>query len=332
MKEKPRSNLLNALIIICSTMLLTVAAVNNLFAQTSDRNYPTRPITCVFPTDAGSMLDTMSRPLLQLVEKILGQPIMVVNKPGGGLIVGLREVLNAKPDGYTIGFGVGNLSYAKLLGIVPFDHKDFDVISIPYYGVPIITVPKSSKFTSVEDIINFSKSNPGKLKVATSTKGGAWWVATRMFAREAKIEINEISQAGGGGAIILQVAGGHVDVAIHGMPEAKSQIEAGNLKVLACFGDRRMPGLAEIATLRELGMNIDFLATNTAVMPKNVDPKIREKIVAAFAEALKNEQYQNFAVKNDATVMGVTGKEAITVLDKQIEDIRPILQEAGLIK
>lgn len=332
MREKQRAYLINVLIIILSTLFVIEADPNNSCAQASDSNYPTRPITCIFPTDAGSMLDTMSRPLLQLVEKKLGQPIMVINKPGGGLIVGLREVLNAKPDGYTIGFGVGNLSYAKLLGIVPFDHRDFDVISIPYYGVPLITVPKESKFNSVDDIIKFSKANPGKLKLATSTKGGAWWVATRMFVREAKIEINEISQAGGGGAIILQVAGGHVDVAIHGMPEAKSQIEAGNLRALACFGQKRIPGLKEVPTLKELGMNIDFLATNTAVMPKNIEPRIRERIVNAFAETVQDKQYQEFAEKNNVSVMGSEGNEAIKILNKQTLDIHPILQEAGLIK
>lgn len=332
MEQKHKSYLSALLLYIWAASLCLFSFSMDAAAQVKDSDFPTRPISCIFPTDAGSMLDTMSRPLLQIVEKKLGQPIMVLNKPGGGLIVGLREVINAKPDGYTIGFGVGNLSYAKLLGIVPFDHRDFDVISIPYYGVPLITVPKDSKFNSVDDIIKFSKANPGKLKLATSTKGGAWWVATRMFAREAKIEINEISQAGGGGAIILQVAGGHVDVAIHGMPEAKSQIEAGNLKVLACFGEKRIPGLKEVPTLKELGMNIDFLATNTAVMPKNVEPRIREKIVNAFAEAVQDKQYQEFSEKNNVSVMGSKGNEAIKILDKQILDIQPILQEAGLIK
>lgn len=294
--------------------------------------YPTRPITCIFPTDAGSMLDNMSRPLLQIVEKTLGQPVMVLNKPGGGLIVGLREVLNAKPDGYTIGFGVGNLSYAKVLGLVPFDHNDFDVISVPYYGVPLITVPKGSSLNSIEDVVKFAKANPGKLKVATSTKGGAWWVASRMFCQATGIEINEISQAGGGGAIILQVAGGHVDAAIHGMPEAKSQIEAGNLIPLACFGEKRIPGLEQIPTLRELGVEIDFLATNTAVMPKNVPPDIREKIIAAFAKAVEDPQYQEFAAKNNTTVVGATGEQAVAILDKQTKDIRPILEAAGLAK
>lgn len=295
-------------------------------------NYPTKPITCIFPSEAGSMVDTMSRPMLQIVEKKLGQPIMVVNKPGGGLIAGLREVVNAKPDGYTIGFGVGNLSYAKLLGVVPFNHEDFDVISVAYYGVPIITVPANSKFNTVKDLVDYAKANPGKLRVTTSAKGGAWWVATRMFAQKTGININEISQAGGGGAIVTQVAGGHVDVGIHGVPEAKSQIEAGNLKPLAAFGEKRIPGLEKVPTLKELGIDLAFLATNTAVMPKNMPPEIKEKLIAAFKEALADKQYQDFAAKNNAIVLGVMGDDGKKHLDGQLKEIQPILEAANLVK
>lgn len=294
--------------------------------------YPEKPITVIFPTEAGSMLDTLSRPLLQIVEKKLGQPIMVVNKPSGGLIAGLREVVNAKPDGYTVGFGVGNLSYAKLMGVVPFNHQDFDVLAVAYYAVPVVTVPANSKWKSLQEIIDYAKANPQRLRVVTSAKGGAWWVATRMFAQAAGIEVNEMSQAGGGGAIVLQVAGGNADVGIHGIPEAKSQIDAGNIRVLATFGDKRIPGFENVPTLKELGLNVEFLATNTAVAPKGLPKDVKEKLLSAFKEALNDKEYQDFVAKNSAVVLGTQGDEAAQYLNRQLEAIRPVLDKAGLIK
>jgi tripartite-type tricarboxylate transporter receptor subunit TctC len=320
------------LIALIAVTGLLISAYSGCAARKEAAQYPTKPITCIFPTEAGSMLDTLSRPLLQIAEKKLGQPIMVVNKPGGGLIAGLRDVVDAKPDGYTIGFGVGNLSYAKLLGLVPFDHRDFDVLAIPYYAVPVVTVPANSKFNSVAEIVEYAKANPKQLRVVTSTKGGAWWVATRMLARAAGIEVNEISPPGGGGAVVLQVAGGHADVGVHGIPEAKSQIDAGNIRVLATFGTERIPGFENVPTLKELGYNVEFLATNTAVAPKGLPKDVKQKLLSALEDSIKDPQYQEFVKKNSAVVLGKLGDDAARYLDQQLGEIEPILQEAGLIK
>src|SRR3990170_6255148 len=131
-----------------------------------DASYPRKPITFVVPNEAGSALDSLSRPLADLMQKELGQPIMIVSKPGGAGTIGLREVQGARPDGYTIGISA-TVHYAKLVGLVPFDHHDLTILGIPAAGVPTVMVPASRPWKTVAELVDYARNHPGALKVAT---------------------------------------------------------------------------------------------------------------------------------------------------------------------
>ena len=276
-------------------------------------------------------MDSSGRPLADLMQKELGQPMLIVNKPGAAGTIALRDVHGAKPDGYTVGLAA-TAHYAKLVGLVPFDHNDLTVIGVPAGGVPGIMVPADRPWKSVKELIEHARSRPGELKVATTTRGGYWWLATKALEKAAGIKLNILSQPGGGAMVVTQVAGGHVDLGVAGLPESRSQIQAGTIRFLAMFGSRRVPGYEQIPALAEAGYRAEVLGVMALVAPKGLPKPVHEALARAFAVAAKGAAYEKSLAQMGAVRLGLVGAEAVKFLDEQAGVMRPILSDAGLLK
>jgi tripartite-type tricarboxylate transporter receptor subunit TctC len=298
------------------------------WAKEEDK-YPKKQITFVIPMEPGSSMDSAGRPLADLLQKELGQPLMIVNKPGAAGTIGLRDVYEAKPDGYTIGIA-NTVHYAKLLGLVPFDHHDMTLIGIPSGAVPAILCNAARPWKSVGELIDYAKSNPG-VKVATTSKGAYWWLATKAFEKTAGLKMNVLAQPGGGAMVVTQAAGGHTDLGVCGLPESRSQIQAGNIRLLAVFGRHRVPGY-EAPTLIESGCNVEVLGVVSLVAPKGVPKPVYDVLAQSFERAVKNPVFQKTMAQMGAIVIGMVSDEAIKFMDEQANVLRPLLTEAGLIK
>jgi len=305
-----------------------VLAVGSAAAQEA---YPRKPITFVIPVEAGSSMDSSGRPLADLMQKELGQPMIIVNKPGAAGTIGLRAVHGAKPDGYTIGLAQ-TAHYAKLVGLVPFDHNDLTVIGVPVGAVPGIMVPADRPWKSVTELVEYARSRPGQLKVATTARGGYWWLATKAFEKAAGIRLNVLAQPGGGGMVVTQVAGGHADLGVAGLPESRAQLQAGTIRFLSMFGDRRVPGYEQIPALAEAGYRAQVLGVMALVAPKGLPKPVYEALARAFAVAVRSETYDRTVAQMGGVRLGLVGEEARKFLDEQAGVMRPLLADAGLLK
>lgn len=139
--------------------------------------FPARPINYIVATEAGSDGDILARPICQKVSAILGQPLVVVNKPGAGGSIGYREIYNSKPNGHTIGIGFVTIVTNKLLGILPYDHEAFTVLGAYATYVPIIVASTKTQrpFKTMEEVIKFARANPARLlspRVVWGKRGG----------------------------------------------------------------------------------------------------------------------------------------------------------------
>jgi tripartite-type tricarboxylate transporter receptor subunit TctC len=215
----------------------------------AEEDYPTKPITLIIPYEAGSGADVLTRPLVERASKILGVPIMIVNKPGASGTIGLKQVLDSKPDGYTLGQHSA-LASNKMQGIFPKNQKDVDMVGVYQYDPAVIVCHAGKPWKTIQELIAYAKSHPEEVKVATSAKGAIFWLATVTTAHVAKIKFNILPQAGAGGLAATQAAGGHVDLAIAGLPELKTLIDAGNLRLLAVCGPNRISGKGRVRRQR----------------------------------------------------------------------------------
>jgi len=296
-----------------------------------EEKFPKKPITFIVPMEAGSAMDRVGRPLAELMQKELGQPLMIINKPGAAGTIGLRDVYGAKPDGYTIGIA-NTVHYAKLIGLVPFNHHDMTVVGVPSGAVPVVMCNAERPWKAINELIAFAQKNPGEVKAATTSRGAYWWLATKAFEKAAGIRMNVLAQPGGGAMVVTQLAGGHVDLGFCGLPESRSQVQAGKIRPLAVFGRQRVPGWEQVPTLIESGCQVEVLGIVSLVAPKGLPKGEFDALAAAFAQAVKSSEFQNTMAQMGAITVGLISDQAVQFMDEQANVLIPLLREAGMLK
>jgi len=218
--------------------------------------FPTKPIKIIVPWNAGGGTDAVARALARSGEKYLGVPVVVENKPGGSGAVGLAEVVQAAPDGYTLAILPVELGFMDKTGVYPFGFKDFTPIMNLNTDPAALTV-KAGRFKSVQEFIAYAKANPGKLKVGHSGTGLLWHLAAAVFAKEAGITLTYVPFDGAAPAIAALI-GNQIDAVTVSGAEVQSQVKAGELTMLACMGDKRLANFPQIPTLMELGYKVQY--------------------------------------------------------------------------
>lgn len=220
--------------------------------------YPSKPITAVVPMAAGGSSDLLARAIEKFWPKYSKQPLVVVNKPGGGGVIGTEGVVRSKPDGYTLylGYGSGHDVVMPTLQKMPYDPlKDLVPVSrVSIHSVVIVTGAKS-QFNSIKDIIAWSKKEGKPVTTAVSVKAGAVDLALTAFGKASGVNIVTVPFSGGAEATTA-LAGGHLMIGGGHPSEIIPHIKAGRFKALAVALPQRDPTLPDVPTLRELGIDV----------------------------------------------------------------------------
>ena len=223
------------------------------------QSWPSKPIRIVVPFAAGGTTDILARALAPELQKALGQPVVVDNKPGAGGNVGAAEVAKAPGDGYTFLMGtVGTHGInAALYPKLPYDPvKDFVPVTL-VAGVPNVVVmnPESARrwgIESVADLVRVLRANPGKLNMASSGNGTSIHLSGELFKSMTQTFMVHIPYRGSGPALV-DLMGGSMDVMFDNLPSAMPQIRAGKLKALAVTSAKRSSALPDLPTVEQAG-------------------------------------------------------------------------------
>jgi len=297
--------------------------------------YPVKPIEFIVSVEAGADGDQINRPVVKNLSEILGQPVIIINKPGGGSTYGYRELLNAKPDGYTIGWGSAVAVGIKLLGLAPFDDRNFTLLGNYGSYIPVIVASTATKrpFKTIQELISFAKANPGEATMATAWTGGGWWIAAQAFLGKTGLKFNAIPLQGSGAMGVAQTAGGHMDVCIVALGAAKSMIESGQLRLLATLGEERLwPPYDKVPTIKELGYDVSYESPNFTMGPPNLPPAIVDRLVPAIKKAVDTPEYKKYCVERAFRWNYLPPDKMVGMLDKQREIVRDIFARAGVLK
>ena len=323
---------MNRLLIALASVCLSY--LSSGVVQAADK-YPVKQIVAIVPVEAGGDGDVLFRPVMDRVSKMLGQPIVIVNKPGAGSTTGYREIHGAKPDGYTIGWGSATIITNKLQGVSTLDYHDFTQLGAYATFFPIVIGATKSqvKFNTIQEVIAYAKTNPGKMNFSTAAVGQSWWVAATALIGGTGINVNTIPTQGAGAFVVTQVAGGHAEVGVAALGAAKSMIEAGQIKFLATLGNGRAPApYDKIPTIRELGYDVSWESSNFAMGPPNMPKEIVAILASAIEKAVKDPDFIKFVSERNARWDYIPADQVVASYDKRREVVRGIMTKAGIIK
>jgi tripartite-type tricarboxylate transporter receptor subunit TctC len=243
--------------IIVLLMVLAMAAPM-VFAQgatESSETFPSKPIKLIVPWSAGGGTDAIARALAKSGEKHLGVPVVVENKPGGTGAVGLGETVKADPDGYTLAILPVELSFLKDQGIYPFDFSNFTRIMNLNTDPAALTVKADAPWDTLEEFVEYARKNPGAIKIGHSGTGMLWHLAAATLALNTGTEYIYVPFNGAADAI-ASVLGENIDAVTVSGAEVSAQVRAGEMKILAVFGEKRMDIFPDTPTAREQGYDI----------------------------------------------------------------------------
>src|SRR6201993_3019394 len=238
-------------------LFLLVFAVSGAEVAAQDK-YPSKPIKVVVPFGPGSATDIVMRIVGEHMRPILGQPLLIENKPGAFGILAIEEMARSKPDGYTLQNGnpgtnvLTPIIYKKKFKI----DYDKDVILVTRLSeIPLILAATTKDFApkTYAEFIALAKANPGKVRYASVGVGSNNHYDTEAFAQWAGIQMAHIPNKGGGAAITNDLVSGDAQVALVNAASSAGVIKGGLLKVLAVMADERLPEYPDVPTLKELG-------------------------------------------------------------------------------
>jgi len=291
--------------------------------------YPSKPITLVVGYPAGGSVDTCARPFANAASKVLGQPIVIVNKPGGASSVAMATLKNEKSDGYTLGLLISGAVMSQHMRKVPYDTaKDFTPIM--QYGVYLygLVVRSDSPWKTFKEFIAYSKGNPGKIRYSTAGPGTPQHLVMERVAMKEKIKWTHIPFEGGGPATSA-LLGGHVEASSQ-TTEWKKHVEAGTLRLLAVFGEKRMIDFPEAPTLLDLGYSITAPSLGSVVGPKGLSPQVVEALHGAFKKAMDDPDFIRMSRQMDMPLVYRGPQEFAKHLTEMNEEVGSLIHKLGL--
>lgn len=299
-----------------------------VFAQ---EKYPSKPLNFIIGYPAGGSTDVCARPLVSAASKILGQPIVVVNKPGGASAVAVATLKTEKPDGYTIGILPSGAVLSQHMRKVPYDSA-MDFTPIMQYAVYLygLVVQTESPWKTFKEFIDYAKANPGKIRYSTAGPGTPQHLVMERLALIEKIKWTHIPFEGGPQAISA-LLGGHVEVSSQ-TTEWKKHVEAGRLRLLAVYGEKRMRDFPNVPTLLELGYDIVAPSLICVVGPKGLSPQIVETLHDPFKKAMEDPDFIKVSHQLDQPALYRGPQELAKHLVEMNEEVGALIRSLRLRK
>jgi tripartite-type tricarboxylate transporter receptor subunit TctC len=293
-----------------------------VMAAPAAAQYPERPLRYVVPQAAGSASDTSARIIAHELTRILGQQVVVDNRPGGGLTIGIEMVVRAAPDGYTIGYGnIGGLAINRsILPKVPYDAlKDVQPIAQTNTGSQMLAVSNLVSIKSVRELISHAKANPGKLLNASSGNGSPGHLAGELFKQMAGVNIAHVPYKGGAQAMTDMMSG-----QVHLIFESTSSISphhrGGRLRGIAVTGPKRSTAFADLPTIAESGVpGYEVTVWAGLITPVGVSKAVIARLNDAVNKAMVSPSLLEKYAANGVDPVGGTPEAYGALIKSEVE-------------
>jgi tripartite-type tricarboxylate transporter receptor subunit TctC len=296
-------------------------------AQTADQ-FPNKPITFILPFAPGTSFEAVIRRLLDQAGKILGQSIIVVNRPGGNFVVAATAITTSRPDGYTIGYpGSSSLFITPFLQAVTFDPvKDFTPISQFSNLTFGIVVRGDSPYKTIQDVVAAARKNPQKLTFGTTGSNSIQSFAMEQFLREEGVELTNVAYRGAAD-VSTALAGGFIDMGatLPNFPD----VESGQNRVLMLLSDTPSADYPGVPTLKDLGHDIPVPVFVGASGPAGIPQDIVNKLDTAFAKAMHAPEVLKLADQLKVNISYRNSTDLAAYIDRSYHVYEKLVKQSG---
>lgn len=313
-----------------ATLLLSVLVPLAIAANANAAGYPDRAIKLIVPWAAGGDTDLIFRPLAPLLQKYLGQPIVIANVGGASGTVGEREAAGAAPDGYTI-FGAHDFIHSVYFGgltDIKYDQA-FEPVCLIASTPSVVTVGAKTPWKTFKELVEDAKKRPGQIIVGASL-GSTSQYSMAIAAKAAGISFKYVPYDGTAKRMNA-LLGGHIEVADSNLTQ-KSKVDAGLLRFLANMSEKRTTGLEDVPTLKELGYNVEYSVNRGFMVPKGTPADVIAKLNDACAKAVKEPGYAKDMLTQGTEVRYMGPKDYAAYLKATDAQTKDVAKDLGLLK
>jgi len=298
------------------------------------QSYPNRPIQVIIPLVAGSAMDVNGRLLAEELGKILGTQTVPMNKPGASLTLGTDAVAKSKKDGYTIAYtGSAAIVYTRILDpeIVPYDPlKDLEPLGLHCFTPLACAVQEGSPWKSLDELIDYAKKNPGKVRVATYGQGSIDHFNLEIIQSLTGAQFTHVPFKGGQ-SVLTALLGGHVEVIFHAFGQVIPYADSRKMRILLVT--KKIADFPNLPTLPESGFKQDLLSAWFALYgPAGMPEEVKKVLVEGVEKAIKNHDLKMKIEKMGFIVDYKSPTELKKLMGEEYEKALAIAQKVGLRK
>ena len=292
------------------------------------QGYPAKSVTMVVPFPPGGRTDLTARVVAQFLKDELGQPVVVLNKPGASGVLGAKEVARATPDGYTLGFFSTGFLTTHYTVPTQTDVKEYDLVALMNYDPAAVAASAAKSWQSLQQVVAEAKGKPRSLRVGINP-GSSAHIFAAAFCEAAGIEVTFVPFKGGSERAAA-IGGGHIDVDFDIVAPMRAMRDAGKLRILGVAAEQREELYRDIPTMREQGVNLVIHSWHGVFAPGGTPPAVLARLEQALQ---KVAMHREFIEKMSTQALGVrymNRAEFTRFFAEQDAQFKPLIQKLGL--
>lgn len=309
-------------------MLATFAAASPAGAQ----SYPDRTVTIFVGTAPGGSTDVSARLVAEQLTKALGKPIVVENKPGANGAIAATQVARATPDGHTLlmQYSAAHTINPHLVKTLPFTPQSFTPVAIVASSPHAIAVHPSVRASSLNELAELAKANPGTVKYGSAGIGTVNHVAMELFTQITGTRMQHIPYRGSAPSV-TDLLGGRIDLVNTTLPSLAPHIRAGSLKGLAFLSDKRHPSFPELPTSAEAGMP-DYLITSWfgILAPAGTPPDVVARLAREIGIIVRSDDFRRKMEEQGGFAEFKAGADFEAVIARELDAWGKVVRTAGV--
>lgn len=307
---------------LCGAWIIPCAAASE---------YPTRPIRFLVPSAPGGTPDIIARVVGAELNRQMGQPVVVDNRPGANGAIGLHILVRSAPDGYTIGYGpVSAVAINPSITKLPYDsQKDLQMVVQLVFGLHILTVTPSLPVKSVQELIDYAKANPGKLSYGSSGSGSTQHVGMEMFKLMTGTQMVHVPYKAIQAAI-TEVIGGRVHVVFDNLASMLPHVRAGRARALGVTSLKRSHAIPELPTISEAGVpGFEVSTWSGVIVPAGVPKHLVTRLNAEINKALVSAAAKEKLAGSGYELVGGTPEQFTEHVKKEVAKWADVVKRTG---